>query len=173
MTARPPHPILNLDAVEFVDYERRSPGADPERYGSRRGAVGPRIGATQLGYNVTVIAPGKRAFPAHHHAVNEEMFFILEGQGEVRIGDAVHPLRAGDFIACPAGASDTAHQIRNTGTADLKYIAVSTMRYPEVVGYPDSGKFGVRADLPGPAGTRENFVYIGRAGESHDYWEGE
>ena len=41
---------------------------------------------TALHYNLTAVPPGKRAFPFHNHRVNEEMFFILEGTGEVRIG---------------------------------------------------------------------------------------
>lgn len=32
--------------------------------------------------------------------INEEMFFVLEGNGELRVGDATHPVRAGDIIAC-------------------------------------------------------------------------
>lgn len=173
MTAASPFPLLNLDAVEFEPYERRAPGADPARYGSRRGAISARIGATQLGYNVTVIDPGKCAFPFHHHGVNEEMFLMLEGEGEVRLGTGTHPLRAGDIVACPAGGPDTAQQIRNTGTQPLKFLAVSTMRSPEIVQYPDSGKFALRAELPGADATMQRVSFNGRLGDSLDYWEGE
>ena len=55
--------------------------------------VGPRIGAQLLGYNITAVAPGKRAFPLHNHHVNEEMFFILSGSGELRVGDERFTLR--------------------------------------------------------------------------------
>jgi hypothetical protein len=34
--------------------------------------------------------------------------------------------RSGDVIACPAGGRETAHQIINTGTDELRYLAVST-----------------------------------------------
>ena len=50
----------------------------------RMAPVGPRIGAQLLGYNITAVPPGKRAFPLHNHHVNEEMFFILSGSGELR-----------------------------------------------------------------------------------------
>ena len=106
----------------------------------------------------------KRAFPHHNHRVNEEMFFILEGQGEVRIGNERTPIKEGDIIACPPGGEETAHQIINTSDKELKYLAVSTKMSPEIADYPDSGKFGVLSD---------NFRFIGKVEGSLDYWEGE
>jgi uncharacterized cupin superfamily protein len=41
-------------------------------------------------------------------------FFVL-GLGEVRIGSETLITR-GDFVACPPGGPETAHQIINTGT---------------------------------------------------------
>ena len=55
--------------------------------------------------------------------------------------------RIGDIIACPPGGPETAHQLINTGEGELKYLAVSTKLSPELCEYPDSGKFGVMADL--------------------------
>ena len=92
-----------------------------------------------------------------------------------RVGAERYALRAGDIVACPPGGPDTAHQIINTSsTVELKYLAVSTNLSPEVVDYPDSGKFGIRLDLPaGPDGKPSTFRFIGRAATSGDYWEGE
>ncbi|MFX6258424.1 cupin domain-containing protein, partial [Acinetobacter baumannii] len=69
--------------------------------------IGRMLGAQTLGYNLTVIEPGKRVFPFPSHRANEEMFFIVEGTGEVRIGEARHPIGAGDVISCPAGGPET------------------------------------------------------------------
>lgn len=166
------YPILNIADVELIDLAERARqrGSDmpTARFGGRIGSIGPRIGARELGYNLTAIAPGKAAFPKHSHRANEEMFFVLEGNGELRIGDAVHAVRAGDVIACPAGGPETAHQLFNTGEVELRFLAVSTMRYPEVCEYPDSGKFLATTGMQ-PADLRQ----IGRLGESLDYWEGE
>jgi len=72
------------------------------------------------------------------------------------------------------GGKETAHQIINTGDVELKYLAVSTKLSPEIAEYPDSGKFGVLADFPADAdGKTQRFMFIGREGESGDYWEGE
>jgi len=166
-------PILNIADVETIDLAERSRqrGSDrmpTDRFGGRIGPIGPRIGARRLGYNLTVVAPGKAAFPKHSHHVNEEMFFVLDGAGELRIGDAVHPVRAGDVIACPPGGPDTAHQLFNTGSVELRYLAVSTMDFPEVCEYPDSGKFLAMTGMQPGA-----FRSIGRAADGLDYWDGE
>jgi uncharacterized cupin superfamily protein len=122
------------------------------------------LGSKKLGYNVTVVPQGKSAFPFHSHGVNEEMFFVLEGEGEVRIGSETYSIRGGDVIACPPGGPETAHQIANTGDAELRFLAVSTKLSPEIVEYPDSGKFGVLCD---------GFRFLGRAEESLGYWDDE
>jgi uncharacterized cupin superfamily protein len=160
--------VLNIDALT---YRETSHG---DHYQARMGPIAPRIGAQKLGYNVTILPPGKRGFPQHNHHVNEEMFFVLEGEGVVRIGSQSFPVRKGDVIACPPGGPETAHQIENTSTSDLKYLAVSTKVSPEFVEYPNSGKFGLLAtDLPGADGTPRTVRFIGRLEASGDYWEGE
>ena len=85
--------ILNIADVETIDLAERSRqrGSDrmpTGRFGGRIGAIGPKVGARRRGYNLTIVAPGKAAFPKHSHHVNEEMFFILDGSGELRLGDA-------------------------------------------------------------------------------------
>jgi uncharacterized cupin superfamily protein len=169
-------PVVNIADIELESrpaaFAATGPAAD--RYDARMARIGPRIGAQQLGYNVTAVPPGKRAFPAHSHRVNEEMFFVLHGAGEVHIGKDVYPLRVGDFIACPAGGVETAHQIVNTGTEELRFLAVSTKRSPEICEYPHSGKFGVYGEFSVASdGKPTLFRYLGREAQSIDYWEGE
>ena len=162
-------PIVNLDEVELhsLPPEHAPSGAAAERFAPRIGMLGRQIGAVKLGYNLIALAPGKRAFPFHSHRVNEELFFLVAGQGEILIGDDRHALRAGDVIACPAGGPETAHQIINTGHVELRYIAMSTQESPEVCDYPDSGKYSVMVDGEG------GFRTVARFGESVGYWDGE
>ena len=169
-------PIVNIDEIELEPRPRdfAAPGEAAERFDARMGYVGRALGATQLGYNITAVPPGKRAFPLHNHHVNEEMFFVLEGNGELRFGDKTFPLRSGDFVACPVGGPDVAHQIVNTSDSELKFLAVSTLRSPEVCDYPDSGKFGVYAEWEHGEGNEQRALrFIGREGESKSYWDGE
>lgn len=170
--------ILNIDALHFQPWGRGAtiPGAGTasNRYQALIAFAGRQLGATKLGYNLTVLAPGKSAFPLHCHSVNEEMFFVIEGHGALRLGDALHAIRAGDIVACPPGGPETAHQIVNTSEADLKFLAVSTRLSPEVCEYPDTGRFGLLAELPGTAdGQPRELRFVGRAGESLEYWQGE
>lgn len=169
-------PIVNLDEIALQPRPAAfaAKGAAAERFDAKMGSIGARIGAQKLGYNVTAVPPGKRAFPFHNHRVNEEMFFILEGSGEVRIGAETYPIRKGDIIACPPGGKETAHQIANTGSTELRYLAVSTKLSPEIAEYPDSGKFGVLAEYPGAPGEKpQHFRFVGREGNQVDYWDGE
>jgi len=161
--------ILNVDEV---DYHAWGHG---ERFQARLGRVSARLGARKLGYNVTVLPPGKRAFPFHSHRVNEEMFFVLSGEGEVRIGEDRHRIRRGDVIACPPGGPETAHQIINTSSGELSFLAVSTRESPDLVDYPDSGKYGVAFECaPEPGGKAETLRFIVRdQATADDYWDGE
>ena len=167
-----PAPVLNIADAKYFDLAEmsRSKGSalPEERFGGRMAPLAPALGAKKLGYNVTVVPPGKRAFPFHNHRLNEEMFFVLEGTGQLRFGGDTWPLRAGDVVACPPGGPEVAHQVVNTGAGELKFLAVSTMLQPEVCQYPDSGKFAV-TDGMGPGGFR----HVGRPQDQLDYWQGE
>lgn len=157
-------PIINIDELEFGSHRH---GESFEAAGAQ---VSRLIGGTKLGYGVTVVPPGKRAWPFHNHHANEEMFFVLSGQGTVRIGSERYPIRAGDFIAAPAGDRSTAHQLINDSDAELRYISVSTLLRPEIVEYPDSNKFAASAIQPGSA---SGFRHVGVVVPEVDYWQDE
>ena len=162
--------ILNIDDIEYQEW------AHGDRFKAQLGSISSRIGASKLGYNLTVLAPGKRAFPFHNHRVNEEMFFVLEGSGEIRIGAETFPVTKGDVIACPAGGPETAHQLINTsGSVEMKYLAVGTSESPEIAEYPDSKKVGVLAQFPAEGDgkpTVMRYIIRDQAGMA-EYWEGE
>lgn len=165
-------PIINLNDIELKPRPESfaAPGLAANRFDAKMGSVASIIGAKHLGYNITLIPPGKSAFPQHNHHVNEEMFLILDGNGEFTVGDETYAIKAHDIIACPPGGSETAHQITNTGTEPLRFLAVSTKLSPEFVEYPNSGKFGVYATR---GNGQERFRFLGREESSLDYWEGE
>ncbi len=144
-----------------------------DRFASRHVPLGAPLGAKKLGYNLTELPPGKRAFPYHFHHVNEELFLVIEGTGELRWPGGTTPLKPMDIVCCPPGV-DGAHQIINTGKGPLRYLALSTTEDPEVVEYPDSGKYGVIAGRPiggRPSDARFNVVAFKK--DAVDYWAGE
>jgi uncharacterized cupin superfamily protein len=160
--------LVHLDDLEST------PRAHGENYAALVTPIAPHLSARKLGYRLVEVPPGKRGWPFHHHYVNEEMFFILAGEGELRHGDARHPIRAGHVIAAPPGGAEQAHQLINTGSVTLRYLAVSTMEQPDVFGYPDSGKFGLYVgSAPGGPESERQFEYFGRKSDAVDYWEGE
>jgi len=126
--------------------------------------IGPLLGAKDLGYSYDVVPPGKRSCPFHSHRAEEEMFFIVQGEGTLRYGNETRRIRAGDVICCPTGGPETAHQIVNDSDADLAYLSISTMMPAELCEYPDSGKIGAfGAAAP----------HLTRAQDHVDYWTGE
>ena len=156
-------PIMNLDQVAFDDVEENG------LYTSSRGSIGRHIGAEKLGYNLTLLPPGKAQCPFHSHRGEEEMFLILEGEGELRFGDQRYPLRPHDVIACPTGGAEVAHQIINTGTTTMRYLSLSTMADMEACEYPDSNKVLVSVRPSGPSGLHKMF----RAESTVDYYDRE
>jgi uncharacterized cupin superfamily protein len=133
-------PFVNLSEVEFTDIEENG------FYTSKRAQFSAAIGAWKLGYNLTELPPGSAQCPFHSHRAEEEMFFILEGEGELRFGEQKYRITKHDVIACPTGGPTTAHQITNTGSTPLRYLALSTLADVEVCEYPDSRKVGVFAN---------------------------
>ena len=127
-------------------------------FGGTRQRVGAHIGAQKLGYSFFAVPPGKTAFPYHNHAGNEEMIYIIAGDGVVRLGKDELAVSAETVIACPPG--DFPHQLINTGSGELRYLVVSTMAYPDISEYPDSNKIGAYATSAGrpQAGFRALYV---------------
>ena len=146
-----PKPIMNLDEVAFDDVEENG------KYTSKRGRIGAQIGARKLGYNLTVLPPGKVQCPFHCHHAEEEMFLILEGEGELRFGGQRYPIRKHDVIACPQGGPEVAHQIINTGTTTMRYLALSTMSEVDTCEYPDSGKILIVTGQSADSGVHKMF----------------
>ncbi len=132
------------------------------------------IGARQLGATLHIVPPGKKAFPKHAHHANEEMIVILKGNGTYHMGSESWPVRAGDVVAAPAGDGEQAHQIENTSDDELRYLCVSTRHDPDVVEYPDSGKFAVASMVPDGQGLlNARIAFIGRKEDSLEYFDGE
>ena len=156
-------PFVNLDDVEFTDIEENG------YYTSKRAQFSAGIGARKLGYNLTELPPGKAQCPFHSHRVEEEMFLILDGEGELRFGDQRHKIRRFDVIACPTGGAAVAHQIINTGSTTLRYLALSNTGDLEICEYPDSNKIGIYADESEGPGLRKLF----RSETTVDYYDRE
>jgi len=141
----------------------------PPLYDSHGARLAMGTAARKLGATVDIVAPGMRSCPYHLHHAQEEMFIVLEGTGTLRVAGEMLPLRAGDVVFIPPGP-DYPHQIINTSEMPLKYLSISTKEQPEIVEYPDSGKYLASARLQG---QDQGFARIHRAQDDLDYWDGE
>ena len=150
--------VVNLDALALEHFVKG------DKYESRSARIGPLVGAQDLGYSYDVVPPGRRSCPFHSHRAEEEMFFVVKGEGLLRYGDETRRIRAGDVICCPVGGPETAHQIINDSNDYLAYLSISTNMPAEVCEYPDSKKVGAFAK-----GVR----HMTPADGSVDYWTGE
>ena len=155
--------VINLDQLKLEHFS-----AVGGKFESDCARIGPLLGAKDLGFSYDVVAPGKISCPFHSHRGEEEMFFIVKGGGLLRYGNETRKVRAGDFICCPVGGPETAHQLVNDSAAELAYISVSTMMPAEVCEYPDSGKVAAF----GGSGT-DRIRHITEAASLVDYWKGE
>jgi mannose-6-phosphate isomerase-like protein (cupin superfamily) len=63
---------------------------------------------------------------AHYHIQTEEIYYLLEGEGEMRIEEEWRRVVPGDAIAIPPGK---VHQIRNPGTETLKFLCCCAPGY--------------------------------------------
>jgi uncharacterized cupin superfamily protein len=156
--------ITNIASVALKDTGN---GKD---FVAKIGRAGAELGSTGLGCTLTVVPPGKRAFPFHRHHVIDEMFYIVEGAGMCRIGDESFPVRSGDLIAAPAGTE--AHQIVNTSDRELRYLAFSTLGSVDIVEYTDSGKMAAAAGIRNADFSSATYKTIGRV-QPAGYFDGE
>jgi uncharacterized cupin superfamily protein len=153
--------IRNFEQVE------KKHDARPPLYDSLGARLGTGTAAGKLGASIDVVAPGMRSCPYHFHYAQEEMFIVLEGTGTLRVAGEQLPIKSGDVIFIPPGP-EYPHQIINTSQAPLKYLSISTREQPELVEYPDSGKFQAMGVHEGKA-----VHYVQRPSASLDYWQDE
>ena len=163
--AEPHRDIVNLADLELDWLSRGS------RFQVGLGEIDKTLGGlTGLGATLHVVPAGKTAWPFHRHHGADELFVVLEGQGEVRLGDRRLPIKAGDCIGAPAGGD--AHQIINSSDGELRYIAFANRLRAEVIEYPDSGRIAVDIAHGNDKQPRSEFNIAGRL-TPFDYWEGE
>ena len=70
--------------------------------------------------------PAGSATQEHYHRKTEEIYFITEGEGRMRIEGEERPVRIGDAIAIPPGQN---HKIWNTGSTVLKLLCCCAPPY--------------------------------------------
>lgn len=71
------------------------------------------------------LAPGQ-ATQRHYHRVSEEIYFVLDGEGELELDGERQRVDAGDAIAIPPGAW---HELRAEGDRPLRILCCCAPPY--------------------------------------------
>jgi quercetin dioxygenase-like cupin family protein len=101
----------------------RSYGKDPSNQVSETWMIGKKEGAENFAFRYYQLEVGARSRQEQHH--HDHGVFILQGSGEVLLGDQTHPISRGDIIYIPP---DVLHQLRNTGSDPLGFLCVIPAR---------------------------------------------
>jgi mannose-6-phosphate isomerase-like protein (cupin superfamily) len=67
-----------------------------------------------------IVPPGESTLP-HQLSRSTELYYLLDGTGEMHIGEEQAPVCAGQCILIPPGARQ---YIRNTGETDLVFLCI-------------------------------------------------
>jgi mannose-6-phosphate isomerase-like protein (cupin superfamily) len=64
----------------------------------------------------------------HYHPQAEEIYYITQGAGRIRIENETHEIKAGDAIAIPPGRK---HKLWNTGVETLRLLCCCAPAYED------------------------------------------
>ena len=152
-----PSTIVHVPDLEAVE-------RDGATVGRRVRYAGREAGSDRTGLRHAEVFPGKLNAPPHCHSAEEEIFVVLDGDGQLLLWEAdgveEHDVRAGSVVVRTAGTG-VAHAFRG-GASGMTLLMYGTRDPREVCYYPRSGKvFFIGLGL------------VTRVGEQLDYWDGE
>jgi quercetin dioxygenase-like cupin family protein len=85
--------------------------------------VGPQNADSKfLDFRISRYAPNAYV-QEHVHKVQEQVYYVLEGEGILTLNDEKHLMRAHDYVYVPPGVR---HSFTNTGLAGLVFLVVTT-----------------------------------------------
>jgi len=79
-------------------------------------------GSRHLDYRISLYQP-MAYVELHAHAVQEQIYHVLEGEGLMEIDGKKHVVRKHDVIYLPPGV---AHAIQNSGLVDLLFLVITS-----------------------------------------------
>jgi uncharacterized cupin superfamily protein len=88
-----------------------------------------RFGITRLGIHHGRLLPGRRTSYPHAESLEDEFVFVLEGTPDAWIDGHLHPLRAGDSVAFPAGTG-ISHTLINNSDSGARMMVIGQRGVP-------------------------------------------
>ena len=152
-----PSTIVNVGDLEAVERDSETLGRRV-RYASRE------AGSVRTGLRHAEVFPGKLNAAPHCHSAEEEIFVVLEGDGQLLLweqeGVTEQHVRAGSVVCRPPGTG-VAHAFRG-GDAGMTLLMYGTRDPNDMCFYPRSRKLIIRG-----------LGLVTRVGEQLDYFDGE
>ena len=85
--------------------------------------VGPEnSGSSLMDFRISRYAPNAYV-EEHVHKVQEQVYYVLEGEGVLTLGEEKHLMRLHDYVYVPPGVR---HSFTNTGLSGLVFLVVTT-----------------------------------------------
>ena len=82
----------------------------------------PQTGSPRMDFRISHYAPC--AYVAEHvHQVQEQIYYVLDGEGVLTLDDERHVMRKHDYVWVPPGVR---HSFTNNGLAGLVFLVITT-----------------------------------------------
>jgi len=109
--------VEQMARVDWQEYPGHFGGA------LSKALVGPQNADSKLlDFRISRYAP--MAYVQEHvHKVQEQVYYVLEGEGVLTLNEEKHLMRAHDYVYVPPGVR---HSFTNTGLAGLVFLVVTT-----------------------------------------------
>jgi mannose-6-phosphate isomerase-like protein (cupin superfamily) len=79
-------------------------------------------GTSRIDFRISRYAPA--AYVGEHiHQIQEQIYYVIDGEGVLTLDDERHLMRAHDYVYVPPGVR---HSFTNTGVAGLVFFVITT-----------------------------------------------
>jgi len=120
LAGMPKRPPFIISAGDVPEHRHRYPDSAEDMAPYR--PLGRAAGLLALGIRLVRVPPGMRTSYAHAESAEEEFAYVIEGELSACIDGELYPMKAGDFVAFPAGTGIT-HTLINDGDREALLLA--------------------------------------------------